>query len=235
MKKYFVFIFLCITAPAFAQSKVSPADSYTSTVLVKATLFQNGDLRGTITYDDLGFASRIKKGLLHQSPDDFREFYNLDHFSYLKIQSVNVDSSDRKNGALITIVSFTLAGFGKTTDQGMSFLPVLVPMYFENPYSVAPDRFPYQLAFPVDYTYQLEITLPDGIVVSAIPPGKVDKPDGIRAEMKRLAVSNGQTFSLMIEMNIMQKSYSKDEYAALKDFVDDYFNLCYEQVSVRKQ
>ncbi len=123
------------------------------------------------------------------------------------------------------------------TDAGgiYYFSPMLTEAVDENPFKLEERKYPVEYPYPMDVSFMLSLTIPEGFVVEELPENALVKLPGDGATFVYTVNNMGNMLQVMSKIQINKNIFLPDEYEYLKAFYDHIIAKHGEQVVLKKQ
>lgn len=207
-----------------------PSKKYKKATQAKLLLNEDGTFEGSINmlfseYAALDFRERMQK----QTGGDKATFLNSrtkedeEGLEVLSSTFENVDNIQEKITA-----SYEVKIVDKAIQNGdlIYFEPLLFFGEKENPFTAEDRKFPVDLLLPLDLTYILQLTIPDGYVIEELPENiAFSLPESGGSFLYEFKKVNDRLVQLTNRMSIKETFFLPNNYLPLRE----YFNLIIEK------
>lgn len=227
---------LLITDEVAEWIDIKPVSHYKHVTSVMASV-EDDQLKLGVRVQDKGYSGANCRVLYNKKEKDCEKFLQAfleDGFSEMEIDTAWVKEYSSKTG-------FVAGGDVYTSDfinQAGDFIyvePMMNEAMEENPFKLEKRMYPVDIPAPIDETYTLMLTIPEGYEVAEIPAAtKVVTPDKSASFMYQ-AGNMGQVIQLQARLKIDKTFFLPDEYEGLKSFYDYVVKKQAEQIVLKRK
>ncbi|MEM8900345.1 MAG: DUF3857 domain-containing protein [Bacteroidota bacterium] len=227
---------LLITDEAVEWIDIKPVSHYKHVASVIASI-DDDQLKLGVRVQDKGYSganSRVLYNKKDKKCEEFLQAFLEDGFTEMEIDTAWVKEYSSKTG-------FVAGGDVYTSDfinQAGDFIyvePMMNEAMEENPFKLEKRMYPVDIPAPIDETYTLMLTIPEGYEVAELPAAtKVVTPDKSASFMYQ-AGNMGQVVQLQARLKIDKTLFLPDEYEGLKSFYDHVVKKQAEQIVLKRK
>jgi hypothetical protein len=210
-------------------------ENYSSFYSAKLTLDSKGQMDGIVEESHSGYYGLSKrKELAKEGKDKYLEALKKKQVGW-DMLNYEFDSKDNNTESVKATCKVSI---GEHTQLAASLIylnPILCLKEKENPFKMENRKFPVDFAAPIEETYVLTLTLPDGYEVDELPkPTIIALPEGGGKFTYNIGV-NGNTLQVVSKVNIKKTVFVGDEYQYLREFYNHIVTKHAEQVVLKKK
>ena len=181
--------------------------------------YESSNLRSAIKQKDgqQTIFKEIKKGY---GPEISISNFHIDSLTQVDKPAKEVYDIDFKNGF---------------SDDVIYFNPVVTSDYKENPFKATDRKFPVELPYPINDTYDLTMDIPNGYTVDELPKSvkaTFNESDGM---FTYLIAKDAYTVQLHMQLRINKTFFAPEDYNSLRDFFSMVIKKQSEQVVFKKK
>lgn len=190
-------------------------DSLKETKITSAFVFnnENGGLSAQIQstpgyFESLELRDQVLSGKQEEYFNEIKNDYGLD------LQNTSIDSLQNFEMPVTLHYNVNL----KTGDDVVYFNPMLTQQLKKNPFGDTTRLYPVMLKYCADETYVLNIEVPKGYVVDALPKStrvKLNENDGV---FEYIIQQSGNRIQLRSTVQLKKANFSRDDYQNLRNF-----------------
>ncbi len=104
--------------------------------------------------------------------------------------------------------------------------PFIIKFFSKNPFTLEERNYPIDFGYTRNYTYNLNIILPEGYEVLELPKKQMFTLEGDRATLKfECGATNNQNIVIFFDLALKNPYYNPDIYSSLKDFFTHIVNI----------
>ena len=186
--------------------------------IAKMNLTDDGVISGVLDVSLNGYAAlRFRDSYQNKSENELLE--SMDEV----YKTFDVESSEIKNlkdseKGVLNHMEVEMNEEIDTSNDLIYFNPFLVNKLEENPFSLEERKYPVDYTYPIDETFMLELTIPDGYTIESKPePANLNLPE--RSAQYMYSVNqNGNKVMVVSRFKINKRTFLFNEYANLKEF-----------------
>ena len=231
----------CLNGKGFAVSKEGfqwvPLDPKIKTRVTTSADFKvnaSGELEGKIKRDCNGYvALRNRKKYLVDGESEYLKDFLGSHAWEIKSSEIQnakeIQNNFIEEHSLVINENLTMAG-------DMIYLdPFIQRTQKENPFKSESREYPVDFGSPVDETFFLKLTLPDGYVVDEVPPSKVITMPENGARYIYNVSQAGDQITVTSMFTINKSLFTQLEYPYLREFYNQIVAKQAEQIVLKKK
>ncbi len=198
-------------------------------------LTETGDLNGTLTTVDDGYSALFKR---HTIDEDGEDAYINDHvlegLDAVTVDSFHVDHAEAIDQRLRTTIAFSAPAHGQAAADRIYISPKLTDRIEENPLRLPERTFPLDLTYARDYSYSLQLSLPEGYIAEELPRNtRVMLPERAGMYMRAVEVKEGK-LTMMTRFSVRTSYFPPELYDELRSFYDQVVAAEAEVVVLKK-
>jgi hypothetical protein len=189
-----------------------------------------GSMQQTAGYYESGeIRERIKEKGTEQLQKDIKK----DFGSEIEISNFGIDSLGKYDFPVHIHYDFDI----KDEMPEIIYLnPLFGEGYKDNPFKSAERKYPVEMPYGMDETYNLQLEVPTGYIVDELPKSMVLKLNEEEESIFEYRVSqSGNTISLRSRVKLVRANYAADEYELLREFFSIIVKKQAEQIVFKKQ
>lgn len=203
-------------------------------VNVIATIKSDGAIEGKIReqyFDYNGFAFR-------ENYADLATETQLERiekkYKGLEIEAYDFTNKTELDKPIVENYSFKHNSNIEIIGDKMYFSPLLFFALTENPFKQETREYPVDFSFPVEDKYLINLTIPDGYQVEALPKSISIPMSENRGSMKYLISNNEKQIQLLLTFDINTAIISSENYDELKAFFSEVVKKQTEKIVLKK-
>lgn len=183
----------------------------------KLTLNENGDITGDLITRRIGYAARNQREKLSiLGKDKYIEEYEGDNPN-TEVESYEVQYQDDLNKNLQEIFKVTIFLSDELT-QKTRINPFFFNRLKENPFKLKERNYPVDFGFSKKNNFTLSLEIPDSYKVTQLPKDLAISLPNKGGVFLLKTVNKGNVINIITRFTLNRKSYSSEEYFALKEF-----------------
>ncbi len=208
------------------------------TTMVLAKLGSDGAISGRLTSTEAGYRALFSRRGLRDEKDGEEEYIRetwLKDFAGAQVDSFTITNRDSTKLPLISVVDFSTAEYAQVAGDNIYLNPIFFHRQNENPLKLPQRTFPVDYAYGRKTNYALDLTLPEGYGVQALP-----------ADVSLALQKNGGVFRRHMEVNenrlhveylfaINRTRFDYSEYESLQGLYDRIVAAQAEQIVLRRK
>ena len=204
---------------------------------VTLAIINNGDKGGLIgritTLPGFNETCELRDKFKTTSKDDFMKTLKTAYTSEYSVSNLEIDSLNRPDDPLE--MAYDLALQPDTSADIFYFNPMLAEGYKENPFKSAERKYPVEMPFTMDETYNLTMDIPTGYAVDELPkPVKVTFNDN-EGYFEYLIVKGADNIQLRSRIKLNKANFKPEDYESLREFFGFIVKKQGEQVVFKKK
>lgn len=233
----------CFNGPARTVSKAADpvyfyADSMKESKFTNVMLFNDEKKPGkwTGTYNAMfGYyeSSNIREKFIDNGKEAFEKKLKESYSGDLSIDEIKYENEN--DGEKSMTMSHTITVDGDNSSNIIYFNPMLKEGYKENFFTAAERRYPVEMPYKMDETYNFQIEIPAGYVVDEMPKSaKVSLNDG-EGYFEYLISKSADEVLLRSRIKLEKATFSPEDYDTLRNFFDYIVKKHAEQIVFKKK
>ena len=233
----------CFNGPARTVSKAADpvyfyADSMKESKFTNVMLFNDEKKPGkwTGTYNAMfGYyeSSNIREKFIDNGKEAFEKKLKESYSGDLSIDEIKYENEN--DGEKSMTMSHTITVDGDNSSNIIYFNPMLKEGYKENFFTAAERRYPVEMPYKMDETYNFQIEIPAGYVVDEMPKSaKVSLNDG-EGYFEYLISKSANEVLLRSRIKLEKATFSSEDYDTLRNFFDYIVKKHAEQIVFKKK
>jgi Domain of Unknown Function with PDB structure (DUF3857)/Domain of Unknown Function with PDB structure (DUF3858)/Transglutaminase-like superfamily len=190
----------------------------------------DGHLTSTPGYNN---ACQLREKVKASGQDEFFKTLQTAYTGEYKVSSPELDSLRRPDDPLV--VAYNLKITPDTSSDIFYFNPMLSEGYKTNPFKSADRKYPVEMPFTMDETYNLNIDIPTGYTVDEMPkPAKVlfNTDEGF---FEYLLQKSDDMIQFRSRIRLNKANFKPEDYATLRDFFAFIVKKQSEQIVFKKK
>ena len=203
---------------------------YTSVFLVND---EKGNLVGSVQqtpgyYESLALRDRIRDKGMEELLKDIRKEFGME----IEIEKFGVDSLKQVDNPIGIHYEFAV----KAEKEDILYInPLFGEAQKDNPFKSAERRYPVEMPFAFDETYNLQLEVPAGYKVDELPKSMVVKLNEEGHGIFEYRVSqSGNMISFRSRVKLSRADFAQDEYEMLREFFSLVVKKHGEQIVLKK-
>ena len=125
--------------------------------------------------------------------------------------------------------------YAQVLDSFIYINPMTANRTLENPFKQERRTFPVDFAYPINQTYTINLTLPDGYILKEFPQDANVDLEGNIGSYRRKSQLTGKIFQLSTAFEINQVIVTPGQYSILRKFYEQIVALESEQLILQKE
>ena len=209
---------------------------YNHAVSASMKLSPSGEMTGSVQSIDNDYAAIARRKELEdgKEADVVKEMLGADR-ALFTVDSVNVGGLDSTGQPLFINAQITSPSYAEGSGDLLYVNPFVVERQYENPFKLPTRKYPVDMTYPREFSWEYTITLPDGYEVKEIPPDKGATVGSGEAIFTRRCKLEGRTLSMSAGFAIRRSEFPAKSYGSLKDFYEKVTSIESEQVVLKKK
>lgn len=198
---------------------IAPTAQTGTTIFIDGALSADGTLRGELSARLVGYAAFDVRKELEEGGDATDEAFD-ETPAALTFSDVDVDGAD-DDGALTVRATFEEPGRGQAIAHLLTFNPIALDAFDENPLSRPERTYPVDFAYPYTASYNADIALPAGYAVDELPePVTASLPENAARYRRTFEMKDGK-LRVQRQLTVGRARFEPEEYDALRAFFAD--------------
>ncbi len=196
---------------------------------------ENLNLIVKIDLSDEGyFAFDNRKEIIINGKDQFLDDEYRKKLTDIRIDTFYIDNLEEYNHKLQSHISFTTSSFINKSENQIFIQPLLHFALQESPFTTEGRIYPINFNYPKEYTYIINITVPEGYEITKLPESiKLVLPDK-GAEFLYQYTTAGSNIQLMCKIKFSKTEYLAIEYDHLKNLFENMISKQRESIVLTK-
>ena len=196
--------------------------------LVNIALDKDGNATATVSQRLKDYAYLEWKKFRNENPDERKYLQDVSN-RYPKINFEEYEVINENASTLTCNEKFTVDLSKSVMDLGNEILisPVLMPYYSENPFKTEERKYPVDLAYSIDYSATIILTIPEDHKIKKLPEPVRLVTEGGDVSFMLISNANGNQAQMQVMMKIGRTIFTEVEYQELRRF----FSLIIEKMS----
>ncbi len=215
---------------------IKPMANYKKVTSVIASVDED-QLKLGLRIQEKGYSGVRCRVLYNKKEKDCEKFLQAhleDGFSEMEIDTAWVNEYSSKSG-FVSGGEILTPNFLNQAGDFIYLEPMMNEAMEENPFKLEKRMYPVDIPAPIDETYNLTLSVPEGYEVVEMPkPTKVVTPDKM-ALFTFQASNMGQVIQLQSKLKIDKTLFLPDEYEGLKSFYDYVVKKQAEQIVLKRK
>ncbi len=214
---------------------IKPKEIYRRVTMINAELNDQGDVSGTLNTSEMGYAGLIGRALLSdKNHEEYIHEFIAEDWEESALDSLSISNIDSLHLALKSEVNFNIEAMGAVANDFIYLDHVLIDRTEENPLKLEERTFPVNFTYPTTKEYVLNLTIPDGYVVTELPKGiRLSLPNKGGLIQRRIQ-AEGQRITVHTKLIFRHDIYTPNEYRDLRTFYDEMITIEGEQIVLQK-
>jgi len=199
-------------------------------------LDSEGNLKGMIAIQYNDYAARSFKRYYEQfaGQDEYLEDFESD-YEGMYIEDYSNDYEENSYGSVKEKIEAEFDGYGKVFGDRISFNPVVLNRWEENPFKLEKREYPVDFGTPQSEMCVFTISLPEGYEVEQLPKSVSVVTTDKSAQFQYMAQQVGNNIQLMIKYKITKPTFLQDQYDELKAFFNVMVEKEQENIILKKK
>jgi len=197
---------------------IKPSSISKSATMAKMNLSEDGLLAGELSISLTGFAAlQFREDYENKTEDEILESFD-ESYETLNVESVEFDNLKNSEKNIVGKLEVELAEDVESQNDLIYFNPFIVEKFESNPFTLEERKYPVDYTYPMDETFMLELTIPDGYVIESKPaPARINLPEKSAQYLYNVA-QNGNKIMVTSRFKINKRQFLFNEYPYLKEF-----------------
>ncbi|NOZ47273.1 MAG: DUF3857 domain-containing protein, partial [Chlorobi bacterium] len=208
---------------------------FKQTTMLALNLTDNFVLKGNLKNLRKGYAALSFRDNINNSKNE--ESYikkMMDNNPGLSVIEYHFDNLDSINLPIEDMYNITLDNKIENAGNLLYFNPILFERLDKNPFKLENRKYPVDYAYPINKTYILNFTIPEGYQIEELPQNiTVLLPENAGSFNYKIIQYNNM-LQVSYSFNINKTLFVQDEYHNLKDFYDKVISKESEQIILKQ-
>ena len=214
---------------------ITPTGKYKSVIQNNIEISPDGTLSGKIKTSKSGYAAlNFRRDLGKAGSEDKLVQQMIEENEGLSIESHNIGNAKNIYKPIKEEYDVTIEDKLEMTDDLIYINPMLFDAVTENPFKLEKREYPVDFAIPIEETYMLNLTVPDGYTVESMPEKSVVKLPEKACNFTYTASLNSGKITVTSRLKINKIVYTEAEYEYLKEFYNLMIQKHAEQIVLKK-
>ncbi|WP_321516502.1 DUF3857 domain-containing protein [Marinifilum fragile] len=189
-----------------------------SATIAKLKLDEDGVVSGNLDLSLNGFtALQFRDAIQDKSEEELRETMD-EAYKLIDVESVEISNLKEVEKSVISKMEVEMTEELENVNDLIYFNPFIVNKIEENPFTLEERKYPVDFTYPIDRTFMLELTVPDGYTLESKPaPARINLPEK-SGQFMYSANQNGNKIMVVSRFKINKRTFLYNEYANLKEF-----------------
>ncbi|MCK4661919.1 MAG: DUF3857 domain-containing protein [Bacteroidales bacterium] len=204
-------------------------------IFFNLSLSNDGEIKGNISYKLSDYAAYDFRKLLEEytSNDEYIK-YKESRYAGMNINDYDFENIDDVNKPVIAKYEISLQNNADIIGDNIYINPMFCEKMDDNPFKIEERKYPVDFIHPIEKSYILNLSIPDGYSVYQLPePVKVVLLNNKGSFMYSIN-NSGQNIQLTYKFNINNALILPTEYNHLKQFYDYIINKHSEMIILKK-
>ncbi len=195
--------------------------------------------------DDLSVSGKVRKSLTSHLAMRYRSRFakrnSEDHIKAIENGKGDIEISELNFENKTDITKPVMLSYNYELSDGIDdiggklyFSPLLFLTTKESPFKLDERKYPIDFAFPYEDKFLVNIMLPEGYKVEALPKSEAYEFKEGAAKFSYIAKENGNFLQLSISFNLKASLIDPADYAVFKDFFEKIVEKQAEQIVLTK-
>ena len=213
-------------------TRASYNHAMTATLILSAT----GELHGQIESTDNDYAAIARRKDLKDEKDAevAKNVLGADK-SLIEVDSVRVTGRDSVILPLVVQAAINSSAYAQVEGDLIYFNPFVAERQCDNPFTLPVRKYPVDMTYPRELSWNYSITLPEGYDVKEMPEDKNAVVGGGEAVFTRTCKVEGRSLSMHARLVVRRSVFASKTYGALKGFYEKVTSIEGEQVVLTKR
>lgn len=179
------------------------------------------------------FAKSFREDLAGTNTEKYLEYLEKDKGN-ISIRDLKTENEKKIGETIKQSFTFDLQDEIEVIEDRVYFQPLLFEAIEENPFKAEERQFPISFKFPSKRETTVNILVPDGYVVEALPESLIVELNGGAGSFKYLVHQNGKFLRVNTVIDLNTVFYTAADYQALKDFYAKIVDKQTEAIVLKK-
>ncbi|MEM6261067.1 MAG: DUF3857 domain-containing protein [Bacteroidota bacterium] len=216
---------------------IRPNASANTKVMVNASINEFQELEAKMTHSSKGYAAGSYRAEYYMAEEkvDFIKEELLEGIEDVEISDMDTENVDKLSEAFKVSVKLTSAENVQAIGDFLYLKPIVGTGYEENPLTLEKRTYPVNFGVPLDESYILMFSVPEGYEVESVPkPARVTLPEKGGSFTYQI-MNMGSILQVSTQIKINQIEFGPSEYPYIKQFFDLVSAKFQEQIVLRKK
>ncbi|RUT80120.1 DUF3857 domain-containing protein [Ancylomarina longa] len=197
---------------------IGARNRYKSVTIAKLNLSEDGNVDGDLMFSYKGHAAlNFRNEMKDKSTEEIQESLAKE-YSNINIEELELKNMDQVEKPIQTKLQIELAEEPESGVDRIYFNPFIVGKTESNPFTLEERKYPVDYGYPIDKTFMLELTVPEGYALETTPtPVRISLP-GKSGQYLYSVAQNGNKIIVTSRFKINKRQFLFNEYANLKEF-----------------
>ncbi|WP_171595948.1 DUF3857 domain-containing protein [Marinifilum caeruleilacunae] len=189
-----------------------------SATIAKLNLSEDGMVSGNVDLSLNGFtALQFRDAIQNKSEDELLETMD-EAYELIDVESVELENLKNVEKNVVSKMEVELSEEVESVNDLIYFNPFVINKIDENPFTLEERKYPVDFTYPMDRTFMLELTVPEGYTLESKPaPARINLPEKSGQFMYSVN-QTGNKIMVVSRFKINKRTFFFDEYANLKEF-----------------
>ena len=216
-------------------NELKPIAKYKSVTQNKLTLTPDGTLEGTVKKTKSGYQAINFRKAYDRADNEEAFLESLQNKQEgLTIESHQFENMSDPYKPIKEEYEVTFDDKAEIAGDLIYLNPMINNAYSDNPFKMEVRQYPVDYAIPIEETYMLQFTLPEGYQVESMPERLTISLPGKATLFSYSAKIMGDKINVISRIKITKTIFLEDEYKALKEFYNLIINKHTEQIVLKK-
>lgn len=196
---------------------LAPKVNSSKKITAKLVLNESGEFNGDLLIRRQGYnAYKQREKLASIGNDEVIEEFETDNPD-IEVNEYKVRFEDNLDKQLLEIFKVSII-MGDDLNQKTRINPFFLDRLKENPFKLKERNYPVDFAYPRKSNFFISLEIPDTYKVTQLPKQVAISLQNNGGSFVLKTVNKGNKINIYSRMNINRKTYSSEEYYALKEF-----------------
>ncbi len=215
---------------------IKPNGKSSAAYLAECAITSDGLLNGKLQLKFKEYNAFSNRQLLaEQKPEDVIKSILKPNTYSITVDSFLINNKDTVTLPLIINAGISSNTYAQVLDSFIYVNPMTVNRTLENPFKQERRTFPVDFAYPINDTYTINLTLPDGYALKEFPQDVNVDLEGNIGSYRRKSQLTGKRFQLSTAFEINQVIVTPGQYSILRKFYEQIVALESEQLILQKE
>lgn len=189
-----------------------------SATIAKLNLDEDGVVSGKLDFSLNGFtALQFRDAIQDKSEEELIEIMD-EAYKLIDVESVEISNLKEVEKSVVSKMEVEMTEELESVNDLIYFNPFIVNKIEENPFTLEERKYPVDFTYPIDRTFMLELTIPEGYTLESKPaPAKIHLPEK-SGQFMYSANQNGNKIMVVSRFKINKRTFLFNEYPSLKEF-----------------
>ena len=216
-------------------NNLKPKAKYKSVIQNKLTLSADGILEGTVKKTKAGYDAIKFRKVFDRADNEDAFIESLQNKQEgLTIESHKIENLKDPYKSIKEEYQVTLDDKVEMAGDLIYLNPMINDAYDENPFKMKQRQYPVDYAIPIEETYMLQFTIPEGYTIESLPEGVTLGLPEKATLFSYSAKQMGDKINVISRVKISKTLFVGTEYDALKNFYNLIIKKHMEQIVLKK-